>query len=67
MRLRITLDADRPQLRGYKHRWKIEWLFAWLQNFRRTRARDEQHVTNYEGMVRIGCIIILLRQMEKYF
>lgn len=58
---------DGRKLRRYKRRWKIERLFAWLQNFRRIRTRDERHVTNYEGMVQIGCVIILLRQLEKYF
>ena len=26
---------DRRRVRRYKRRWKVERLFAWLQNFRR--------------------------------
>jgi transposase len=30
---------DRRRLRRYRRRWKIERLFAWLQNFRRVVVR----------------------------
>jgi IS4 transposase len=30
---------DGRKLRRYKRRWKIEHLFAWLQNFRRKIVR----------------------------
>ena len=49
-------------LRRYCRRYKIERLFAWLQNFRRLVVRYEYHVQNYYAMVLLGCIIILLRQ-----
>lgn len=49
-------------LRRYCRRYKIERLFAWLQNFRRIVVRYEYHVQNYYAMVLLGCIIILLRQ-----
>ena len=39
---------DERKLRRYKRRWKIERLFAWLQNFL--------------GMAQLGCIVILLRK-----
>ena len=58
---------DGRALRRYKRRWKIERLFAWLQNFRRIRTRDEWHAANYEGMVQLGCVILLLRQLNNYF
>ena len=32
---------DGGKLRRYKRRWKIERLFAWLQNFRRLVVRYE--------------------------
>ena len=41
----------------YKHRWKVERLFAWLQSFRRIQIRyDDYHVDNYLGFVQLGCI-----------
>jgi transposase len=53
---------DGRSLRRYRRRWKIERLFAWLQNFRRLVARYERHAENFLGMVQLGCIIILSRQ-----
>jgi len=52
---------DGRKLRRYKRRWKIERLFAWLQNFRRIVVRYEYHSDNYLGFVQLACMIILLR------
>lgn len=52
---------DGRKLRRYKRRWKVERLFAWLQNFRRILVRYEYHDDNYLGFVHLGCIVILLR------
>jgi len=53
---------DGRKLRRYKRRWKIERLFAWLQNFRRLVVRYEYKDENFLGMAQLGCIIILLRR-----
>ena len=52
---------DGRKLRRYKRRWKVERLFAWLQNFRRIVVRYEYYAENFLGMVQLGCAIILLR------
>ena len=52
---------DGRKLRRCKRRWKIERLFAWLQNFRRIAMRFDFHDENYLGFVHLGCIRILLR------
>ena len=52
---------DGRKLRPYRRRWKVERLFAWLQNFRRIVVRYEYHADNFLGMVLLGCIKILLR------
>ena len=52
---------DGRKLRPYRRRWKVERLFAWLQNFRRLIVRYEYHVQNFLSMVQLGCAIILLR------
>jgi transposase len=52
---------DGRKLRRYKRRWKIERLFAWLQNFRRIVVRYEYHAENYLGFVQLACMVILLR------
>jgi len=52
---------DGRRLRPYRRRWKVERLFAWLQNFRRIVVRYEYHADNFLGMVQLGCAMILLR------
>lgn len=52
---------DGRKLRRYRRRWKIERLFAWLQNFRRILVRHERFAENYLAFVQLGCLIILLR------
>ena len=53
---------DGRTLRRYRRRWKVERLFAWLQNFRRLVVRYEYHVENFLGFVHLGCMLILLRR-----
>lgn len=53
---------DGRKLRRYRKRWKIERLFAWIQNFRRCIVRHEYYQVNFEGFLKLACIIILLRQ-----
>jgi transposase len=48
-------------LRRYRRRWKIERLWAWLQNYRRILVRHERYAANYLGFVLLGCILILLK------
>ena len=53
---------DGRPLRRYRRRWKVERLFAWLQNFRRLVNRWEHDVLNFLSFVHLGCIVILLRR-----
>jgi transposase len=55
-------SQDGRKLRRYKRRWKIERLFAGLQNFRRLVVRYEYKEENFLGMAQLGCIVILLRK-----
>ena len=52
---------DGRKLRRKSRRWKVERLFAWLQNFRRLVTRWEHRAENFEGFIHLGCIMILLR------
>jgi len=52
---------DGRKLRRYRRRWKVERLFAWLQNFRRILVRHDRILDNYLGFVHLGCMVILLR------
>ena len=54
---------SKEKLTGYKRRWSVERLFAWLQNFRRLVTRYERHSENFLGMVQLGCAILLLRRL----
>ena len=49
-------------LRRYARRWKIERLFAWLQNYRRLLLRHDYHLDNFLGFVHLACILILMRR-----
>ena len=53
---------DGRQLRRYRRRWKVERLFAWLQNFRRITTRWDYNDFNFEGFVLLGCIMILIKR-----
>jgi transposase len=61
MNRRKQQTQDGRRLRRYRRRWKVERLFAWLQNFRRLVVRYEYHVENFLALLQIGCSIILLR------
>lgn len=52
---------DGRALRRYKHRWKVERLFAWLQNYRRILVRHEFYSNNFRAFLLLACFIILSR------
>jgi transposase len=61
--VRRSPTQDGRPLRRYRKRWRVERLFAWLHHFRRLVIRWEYHVENFFGMVRLGCMQILLRYL----
>jgi len=54
---------DGRALRRYCRRWKIERLFAWLQNYRRLTIRWEYRLDNFLGMFHLACTLILMRYL----
>ncbi len=54
---------DGRPLRRYAKRWKVERLFAWLQNSRRLTVRYEYHIENYAAFIKVACIKILLKRI----
>ena len=54
---------DGRTLRRYRKRWKVERLFAWLNNFRRTGVRWEYHLENFEAFIQLAFTVILLRYL----
>ena len=63
IRTRKRRTQDGRPLRRYRRRWKVERLFAWLQNFRRLVVRWEYYPANFEAFVLLGCLVILLRHL----
>jgi transposase len=59
---RKPATQDGRPLRRYRRRWRVERLFAWLQNYRRIVTRWELKALNYLAFVQLGCLVILLRQ-----
>jgi len=57
---RRNTTQDLRRLRRYRRRWKVERVFAWLQNFRRLVVRYERYTENFLGMLYLGCCLILL-------
>ena len=60
---RRSTTQDRRRLRRYRRRWKIERLFASLQNLRRLVVRYERYAENFLGMLYVGCCLTLLRRL----
>jgi transposase len=54
---------DGRPLRRYRRRWKVERLFAWLQNYRRLVTRWEHRVENFLGFVHLACMLIFFRHL----
>jgi transposase len=54
---------DGRPLRRYRRRWKVERLFAWLQNYRRIVTRWEYKIENFLGFVHLACLLLLVRYL----
>jgi transposase len=62
-RSRRSKTQDGRPLRRYRRRWRVERLFAWMQNFRRLVIRWEYHIENFLGFVHLACLKMLLRHL----
>ncbi len=65
-RNRRNSTRDGRRLKRYRRRWKIERLFAWLQNFRRLVVRYERDAENFLGMLQLAASLILLRAFMRW-
>jgi transposase len=54
---------DGRSVRRVKRRWKIERLFAWLQNSRRLVTRWERYADNFLAFLHLACAKILLSHL----
>jgi transposase len=53
---------DGRELRRYKRRWKVERLFAWLQNYRRLITRFEYYAENFLAFLKFAAFMILAKK-----
>jgi transposase len=60
---RRSKTQDGRPLRRYRRRWRVERLFAWMQNFRRLVTRWEYHIENFLGFVHLACLQMLFRHL----
>ena len=60
-RVKPKTQDGRP-LRRYKRRWKVERLFAWLQNYRRLITRFEYYVENFLAFLQLAAFMILAKK-----
>ena len=52
-------------LRRYRHRWKIERLFAWLNAFKRTVVRWDRCHERFTAFIYLAFSMILLKRVIK--
>ena len=52
---------DGRSLRRYRHRWKVERTFAWLQNYRRLVVRWDRSAKMFQAFLHVACLMITLR------
>lgn len=52
---------DGRALRGYRRRWKVERLFAWMHNWRKLVTRYEYKLQNFVAFVKLVCIMLLFK------
>jgi transposase len=50
-------------LRRYLRRWKVEGIFAWMQNYCRLVTRWKYRIENFLGFVQLACLLMLLRHL----
>ena len=60
---RKTKTQDGRPLRRYRHRWRIERFFSWLQRFRRLVTRWEWRSATFLAFLKLACAVIMLRRL----
>ncbi len=50
-----------------RHRWVVEWSFAWLYRFRRLTVRYERRANIYQAFLVLGCALICCNYLRDRF
>lgn len=63
-RNRRPRPGPKPDLSGYRQRWHIERLFAWIGNYDRLIVRKERNAHTYLAFRLIACAKITLNAIS---
>lgn len=58
-----TQTQDKRKLSRYRRRWTVERTIAWLQHFRRLCIRWERSAALFQGLLHLGCSILLAQRV----
>ncbi len=66
-RTRLVQRGKKPYVKtadpNARHRWPVERCIAWLKALRRISTRRDRKPDNYLAFLRLGMIVVLLRQI----
>ena len=63
IKVRIARKLIDTSERLGRHRWVVERTFAWLNQFRRLRIRDERRADIHQAFFTLGCALICFRAL----
>jgi transposase len=63
IRVRIARKGIDSSARLGRHRWVVERTFAWLNQFRRLRVRDERRADIHQAFLTLGCALICFKAL----
>ena len=63
IRVRIARKGIDSSERLGRHRWVVERTFAWLNQFRRLRIRDERRADIHQAFLTLACALICFKAL----
>ena len=63
IKVRIARKGIDSKDRLGRHRWVVERTFAWLNQFRRLRIRDERRADIHHAFLTLGCALICFKAL----
>jgi transposase len=65
IQVRIARKGIERKDRLGRHRWVVERTFAWLNQFRRLRIRDERRADIHLAFLTLGCALICFNALQQ--
>jgi len=66
IKVRIARKGVESSQRLGRHRWVVERTFAWLDQLRRLRVRDERRRDIHDAFLSLGCSLICCNAIQRY-